>query len=60
MLAIKKEGYVMLKAQSHSTQPRCKLLRLTEIHNIVRVAASWRAHNGKCMIITMDLRVINR
>ncbi len=44
---------VDLKAQSHSTRPRCKLQRLAEIHNIGRVA-------GLTIIITMDLRVIYR
>ncbi len=36
---------LLLNALSHSTRPRCKLLRLAEIHNIVQVAASWRTHN---------------
>ncbi len=31
---------LMVKAPSHSTRHRCKLLRLAEIHNIVRLAAS--------------------
>ncbi len=52
---INRKVIVLIKGPSHSTRPLSKLLRLAEIHNIVWVAASWRAHNGKCIIITMDL-----
>ncbi len=51
---------VSLKAPSHSTQPRCKLLRLAEIHNIVRVAASWRTHNYYNDGLAMDDGLIYR
>ncbi len=48
-----------LKAQSHSTRSRCKLLRLAEIHNIVRVAASWSTHNYYNDGLARYLPVIN-
>ncbi len=49
----------VLKAQSHSIRPRCKLLRLAEIHNIVRVAASRRTHSYNNDGLTRYLPVIN-